>query len=100
MTLHEALLRVRKMDKAGARYGICHYVNKFRDTKGREVMKLATEWPEFSGELLYPVPHPDFDCPEEAFSRVPDYEMWCPNHPYGAARLRLLDWLIEQTREV
>ena len=53
------------------------------------------EWPEFSGDRAYPVPHPD-ESPERAFNLASTEDMWSPGSAYGAARLRLLDWLIAQ----
>lgn len=54
---------------------------------------LIEEWPEFSGYRAYPVPHPS-ESPDEAFYLASAEEMWSPGSAYGAARLRLLDWLI------
>ena len=59
----------------------------------RLLLDLMEEWPEFSGDSAYPVPHPDKD-PEMAFNHASVEEMWNPGSAYGAARLRLLDWLI------
>ena len=53
------------------------------------------EWPEFSGYPAYPVPHPS-ESPDKAFYLASAEEMWNPGSAYGAARLRLLDWLIAQ----
>ena len=57
------------------------------------LIDLMEEWPEFSGYRLYPVPHPD-EKPDRAFDLAPTGDMWSPESAYGAARLRLLDWLI------
>ena len=59
----------------------------------RLIMDLAEEWPEFSGSAIYPVPHPTMR-PGRAFVLTPTENMWSPESAYGAARLRLLDWLI------
>ena len=56
-------------------------------------MDLMEEWPEFSGDRSYPVPHPS-ESPDRAFVLAPTGDMWSPESAYGAARLRLLDWLI------
>ena len=56
---------------------------------------LMEEWPEFSGDHSYPVPHPS-ENPERAFDLASTEDMWNPESAYGAARLRLLDWLIDQ----
>ena len=57
------------------------------------LLDLMEQWPEFSGDRAYPVPHPDKD-PKMAFDLASPKEMWSPESAYGAARLRLLDWLI------
>ena len=54
---------------------------------------LAEQWPEFSGYYSYPVPHLN-ERPDRAFYLASPKEMWSPESAYGAARLRLLDWLI------
>jgi hypothetical protein len=56
-------------------------------------MDLMEQWPEFSGDRGYPVPHPS-KSPDVAFDLVSTEDMWSPESAYGAARLRLLDWLI------
>ena len=61
----------------------------------RLLKDLMEQWPEFSGDRAYPVPHPDKD-PKMAFDLASPKEMWSPESAYGAARLRLLDWLISQ----
>lgn len=57
------------------------------------LMDLMEQWPEFSGARMYPVPHPS-ESPDMAFGFVSTKDMWSPGSAYGAARLRLLDWLI------
>ena len=57
------------------------------------LIDLMEEWPEFSGYRLNPVPHPS-ERPDKAFYLASAEEMWSPVSAYGAARLRLLDWLI------
>ena len=54
---------------------------------------LAKQWPEFSGYYSYPVPHLN-ERPDRAFYLASPEDMWSPESAYGAARLRLLDWLI------
>ena len=79
--------------------GICNAVARGESSPGvrsgclRLLQDLMEEWPEFSGDSAYPVPHPDKD-PEMAFDHASPKEMWSPEDAYGAARLRLLDWLI------
>ena len=59
------------------------------------LLDLMEEWPEFSGYPAYPVPHPS-ESPDKALYLASAEEMWSPGSAYGAARLRLLDWLISQ----
>ena len=55
---------------------------------------LFKQWPEFSGSEFYPVPHPTMR-PNAAFTEADiQQNMWDSDQPYGAARIRLLDWLI------
>ncbi len=61
------------------------------------------EWPDFSGRKSYPICHPQSnwlddgdvqDAAAEAFhSNMPK---WDKEHPYGAKRWQLLEWLIEK----
>lgn len=63
---------------------------------------LFLKWPEFSGNEKYPVPHPGRSGTGYASMAYMEFyrtDRWDPDHPYGAARLRLLDWLIEATKE-
>ena len=71
-----------------------HACNDLLDT-------LFEQWPEFSGSALFPVPHPT-EYPGVAFSEAKcQRSMWSSDQPYGAARIRLLDWLItELDREI
>lgn len=73
-----------------------------------EMMKHAREWPEFSGNDNYPVPA---IFPEGLFRKEYQSEIgyshcdgfgkdrWNPEHPYGAARIRLLQFLIDVATE-
>lgn len=80
-------------------YGICYAVeaaNDWEDDHRDQITEIAESWPEFSGSGNYPVPHPTLDA-RDAFNGLEPADFWNPDHPYGAARLRLLDFLIEQT---
>lgn len=60
--------------------------------------EMFEAWPEYSGDLEYPIA--TFDDGgrqylDAAASGSPE-AMWSAAHPYGAARRRLLDFLIEQ----
>ncbi len=59
---------------------------------------LFPHWPEYSGMKHYPVPAPAGRSPQlEFFDCVVD-RLWVGE--YGAARLRLLDWLISELQSV
>ena len=64
--------------------------------------ELAKEWPEFSGDDAYPVPCPPWNdiTPRYAFHVHSDRNhMWNRDHPYGAARWRLVEWMIRNLEE-
>ncbi len=56
---------------------------------------LSQDWPMFSGDPEYPVPHPDMD-PEPAYLE-PD--LWDAETEYGRNRLSLLEFLITRFEE-
>lgn len=59
------------------------------------VGELMRDWPEYSGDHAFPVPSPDpVMSASEAYGKFRNTEnMWSPNHPYGAARLRMIEWI-------
>ena len=71
-----------------------------RDCAYTNIVNRMWEWPEHSGNDLYSVPGFDEDGneidPENAFCETARSDMWNENHPYGAARIRLLRWLISE----
>ena len=97
MNLHQALLKV----KAGERCaGICASVLELmcKDCTPNfnvymRISNLSRHWPEFSGNISFPVPCED-RTPQVAYISLPHWE-----GEYGAARLRLLDYLIEVTKD-
>ena len=97
--VHKYLSTGEKPEWFDPELGICNAVSLSAPPPGlrarclRLIMDLAEEWPEFSGSATYPVPHPTMR-PGAAFDFVPREDMWSPESAYGAARLRLLDWLI------
>ena len=105
MTLHEILVQIKTDGPMDHRFGICDAVRTMAkahelDTSKvlDEVCHLFTQWPEFSGDSLYPIADPASSRnPCMAYLGNDECDMWNPNHPYGAARLRLLDFLIERT---
>lgn len=53
------------------------------------------QWDQYSGDGMFPVPSPDSSDPEQAFDNgCKGRVMFDPDHPYGKARLELLDHLI------
>lgn len=58
------------------------------------VAEAAKTWPEFSGDLCFPVPHPDL-LPESAYTAKWEVEKW--SGEYGESRRRLCqhvaDWI-------
>ena len=86
--------------------GACDWIHAYCDEVGmsddwydemmRRFSELAKEWPEFSGDDAYPVPYP----PDERMPAGVAYQdfahdhMWARDHPYGAARWRLVEWMI------
>lgn len=107
--LHADLLALRdKMLDAEnyAYFGICCSLSeKLQDNREVHVwlQEAFREWPEWSGCPHYPVPHPFFteggertaaEYASAAYGGANKHAMWSPDHPYGAARRRLLDFLI------
>ncbi len=93
--LYDALLAVRHCKRPNV--GICSNVDWHLRTVGgqnaahRELRRLFAAWPEFSGDLEYPVPHPD---PERSPSAAYDGTLRPWDGAYGLSRRRLLDFCI------
>lgn len=60
------------------------------------------QWEQYSGDAQFPVPSPDsMSDPEQAFDNgCKGRVMFDPDHPYGKARLELLDHLISYYRSI
>lgn len=66
---------------------------------------IFVKWPEYSGNVYYPVPDPDWDddmyseadAAEYAYNQAGIDTMW--QGPYGEARMRLLDFIIQTLSE-
>ena len=101
MTLHEALLKIRAEGPHHHDQGICAALSNASDDVfcGADLLEFFAEWPEFSGDLHYPVqdPSPEPECPRDVYCLTED--LWDRDTPYGAARWRLLDFLIERTTQ-
>jgi hypothetical protein len=92
----KTLLRALKDIRDGKRHhgGICcNVLILTRRTYDRELSELMRKWPEYSYDPDYPVPHPsgNFEDPQYAYAVLPRWE-----GEYGAARLRLLDFMIAE----
>ncbi len=78
--------------------GICTHVDELWGTKPTSHLgylhvarmnQLIPYWPEYSGDESFPVPHSDYT-PAEGYYYIDD--KWTGE--YGAARIRLLEFLI------
>lgn len=60
--------------------------------------EMFEAWPEYSGDREYPIATFDDGGRQylDAVASGSPEAMWSPEQPYGAARRRLLDFLIEQ----
>lgn len=82
-------------------YGMCMIFTKYHEYTIQDCLSQAgvcwSNWPKFSGHMSYPVPS-DVEgfTPCTIFTRSNIQDYWNPNKTYGANRMELLDWLIEQ----
>lgn len=56
---------------------------------------LFAQWPDYSGAVEYPVPHPTMP-PKDAFHSLYTEGLWDPETEYGRSRLALLAFMIEK----
>lgn len=87
MTLLEQLKELKTNGPKYLEFGICSNV----DDDPCELFELFEKWPEFSGSIDYPVPHPTLN-PIDAYNGFAD--LWIGE--YGEARKRLLDFCITE----
>ena len=102
MKVFEALQKVKDGQRDDQSAGICYNVEEilpFRSKWDTHYTECFKAWTEFSGNVFYPVSSECGGTPQEAFLRMSDAIMWNPEHPYGAARLRLLDHCINWFKE-
>ena len=92
MSLLEELKKIRDEGPRNRELGICANVRVEYD---EELKVMFYDWPEFSGNIIFPVRRPEFP-PRDAF--MLDQDMW-GDSPYGQARWALLHWLIERLEE-
>lgn len=79
------------MARLPSRYGmfVGHHLEDYRWLR-----RTFQKWPLFSGDLDYPVPHPDAD-PGVAYYNDKE-NRWNRDHPYGQARWSLLEFIIQE----
>ena len=81
--------------------GICYNIRPqlpaYPSTIGKLVPKAAQSWPEFSGDVFYPVPH-EHVSPESAYTAQFDVPKW-GDDAYGQARRRLCQHVADWIRE-
>lgn len=104
MTLLEILLEIKRDGPHNRNVGICdavlviaHRELGWSQDVMEELYRTIIRWPRGTGRSTFPVPCPNGGSPSRVY--LIDYEndeMWDANHPYGALRLELLDWLIEE----
>lgn len=102
-TLLDRLITIRdNPDRRRPSLGICYHLTsyQFQGVIGEacsiweEFDELAKRWPEYSGDYTFPVPHPTRTAEAAYHDAQKRLAMW--KGKYGAARLRLLNWCIEQ----
>lgn len=89
-------LRRIRVDKTLRTHGICHGI----DVQGvadlaaiREVDRLFVKWPEFSGDIFYPIQGMIITDSYAAYKN--SIFRWSKILPYGRARWRLLNFMID-----
>lgn len=86
----EILYHLKKLKKDGPLHvsdGICSNIS----CNPSPLTTLFSKWPEFSGCSTFPVPHPALP-PHDAYMQMQN--LWVGE--YGDARMRLLDFCIEE----
>lgn len=100
MKVFEVLEQIKDRAKIEV-FGICDAINQhsnWGDVKvvWRDLRVLCfAAWPESTGNPDYPISCEGYPTPSGAFNLIAAKDFWNPEHPYGAARLRLLDHCIE-----
>lgn len=99
-TLLNVLLNVEELPSRGICYVVWRKVPPYHP-HGAEVNllldSLFLRWPEFSGNIKYPVPHPTMAAVDAYMMGVyglNGVSMW--HGKYGESRRRLLNWMISE----
>lgn len=83
--------------------GLCCLFGLFHEYSLRDCLKQAgihwNEWPEFSGNESYPVPSVGYPVGADCAYHI-TRNLWDKSNPYCLGRYRLLDWLIQQLKDV
>ena len=113
--LREKLLLVREAAQAFNRgedvpywfcpfSGICYAITELAFPCEESAIHVMTtfwkDWPKLGECKAHPVPSwsDDYSATGAYYCKEGKDNMWNPNHPYGAARLELLDFLIEEMK--
>lgn len=99
--LLDLLIKMRKTLELTSEFndgGLCYLAECIDESNDLSRMLEHVEiswahWPEYSGYLSFPVPHPTKK-PSDAYFHSDD--LYAEDTEYGQARRRLLNWLIEQ----
>lgn len=75
-------------------FGICYEVDCVAGEYLDEVRALMTEWPRYSGNTFFPVPHPEYGA---AFGYSDAKSEW-EDDEYGDSRRELCLWLADEIR--
>ena len=87
-----------------SKFGICSYLTENAPDNIGETdwllcksiyYQLFRSWNLFTGNLLYPVPHP-FMAPKIAYQRTPAVKLWSHTHSYGQNRWALIGHMIKE----
>ena len=102
MSLLEALWHLKRGGKyRQPGYGICWHLAELCDSTEQRLQakEWMQGWPEFSGCTVYPVPSTNCEFPDSAYDEaLCEDTMWAG--AYGAARIRLVNYLITRAQEV
>jgi hypothetical protein len=98
MTLLEALYTLRRDGPADATDGICYNLELIMSGElafsRRCLLRQFMSWPEFSGNITYPVPLEGTKNPATVYWARQNHDKWVGE--YGDARRRLLDHCITE----
>lgn len=97
MSLLENLRHIKNHGPSEHYWGICMNlcaIPGHTPGDGERADELMQQWPEYSGDASYPVPSGQADVSADRAYYNAGQARWSADTPYGAARLRLLDFMI------